>query len=142
MSDIEKPKSRLDGWEAGQEFEMKFFVSDEKVRQFAEVSGDHNPVHLDDEFAKASIFGQRIAHGMLSAAFLSAFLAQKMPGPGAIYRRQELKFLKPVYVNETITIRGILKNLNRERGVFTITTLVIKENGDVAVEGEAIALLR
>lgn len=133
---------KFSGWYVGRTEEMTFEVTDEKVRMFAEITGDKNPVHLDEDFAKLSLFGQRIAHGMLSAGFLSAFLAQKMPGPGAIYRKQSLKFMKPVYIPETIKIVGTIKDLEPSRGVFTIQTQIFKENGELCVDGEAVAILR
>jgi 3-hydroxybutyryl-CoA dehydratase len=129
-------------WEVGAKEELEVVVTDEKVRAFAELSGDKNPIHLDDEFAKNSIFKQRVAHGMLTASFISTFLAEKMPGPGAIYRKQNLKFVSPVPVGEKVKIVGTIKQINESRGVFVIDTTVYKEDGKVAIEGEATAMLR
>src|SRR5437588_12119061 len=77
-------------------------ITDEDIVRFAEVSGDHNPVHLDEEYAASTAFGGRIAHGMLSAAFVSAVLGNDLPGPGTIYLGQTLKFLAPVRIGDTI----------------------------------------
>ena len=77
-------------------------VSDEMVRRFSELTGDRNPVHLDDAFAQRTRFGQRIAHGMIAASQISAVIGNTLPGPGAIYLSQTLQFLAPVFIGDTV----------------------------------------
>ncbi|MDX7730667.1 MaoC family dehydratase [Aeromonas caviae] len=78
-------------------------ITDADVKDYSGISGDKNPVHMDEEYAKASRFGKRIAHGMLSSGFFSALFGTKLPGQGCVYVSQSLKFRKPVYIGDTVT---------------------------------------
>ena len=111
-------------------------VTDADILMFAGVSGDSNPAHVDEEFAKASMFGGRIAHGMLSASYISALFANKLPGPGCIYLSQTLKFKAPVKPGDTVVARVTLKELNtpKRRAIFDTVCTV---GGKVVLEGEA-----
>jgi 3-hydroxybutyryl-CoA dehydratase len=82
---------------------MTHLVTEEDVRNFAEVSGDHNPVHLDEEYARQSRFGRRIAHGLFGASFFSGLFGTRLPGRGCVYAAQNLKFRRPVYIGDTVT---------------------------------------
>lgn len=97
-------------------------ITDYDIKSFAGTSGDRNPVHLDEEYAKNSRFGKRIAHGMISSNFFSALFATKLPGPGCVYVAQDLKFRKPVYIGDTVTatIEIIEIDCNKKR-IFFIT---------------------
>ncbi len=106
------------------------------VREFARITGDNNPLHLDEEFAKKSIFGKRIAHGMLVASLISKVLGHDFPGAGTVYVSQSLKFRKPVYVNDTVKIRIEVKNKNPERHRLFLSTTVMDYGKDV-ITGEA-----
>lgn len=111
-------------------------VSEADILAFAGVSGDTNPVHLDAEFAAQTQFKERIAHGMLSAAFISAVLGTKLPGPGAIYLGQTLRFRAPVHVGDTVVARVTVKAVIAEKRRVVLETLCLV--GDtVVVEGEA-----
>ena len=111
-------------------------ITDKVIRDFAEVSEDRNPLHLDEEFAKTTQFGQRIAHGMISAGLLSA-VHTRYPGDGTVYISQTLKFKKPVLVNDTLTAYSEL--VEKIEGKYRIITKdwVENQNGEVVVEGEA-----
>jgi 3-hydroxybutyryl-CoA dehydratase len=111
-------------------------VSDEIVRLFAEVSGDSNPVHLDDDFARQSIFGRRIAHGMLAGSFISAVLATDLPGPGTIYLAQSMRFLAPVFVGDQADVIVKVRSINTHRGTAELDTNVYV-HGRLVVEGVA-----
>jgi 3-hydroxybutyryl-CoA dehydratase len=124
----------------GQSAELTRVASLEVTQAFAEVSGDTNPIHLDEAYAKSTPFGGRIAHGMLSAAYISAVLGAKLPGPGAIYLNQTLRFRRPVRVGESVTARVTVKAIDAERGHVTLTT-VCEVNGKVVVDGEAVVLV-
>ena len=111
-------------------------VTDADITLFAGVSGDTNPVHLDDEFARASRFGCRIAHGMLSASYISTVLGTRLPGPGCIYLGQQLKFMNPVKVGDTVKARVTVEELMPEKKRARLKT-VCTVGGVVVIEGEA-----
>lgn len=115
---------------------MTVKVTDKMVRQFAEMCGDFNPIHLDEDYAKKTRFGQRIAHGMIMGALFSRALNETM-GEGGIYLAQTMKFTSPVYIDDDITIELCVTNMRPERGLATVETLAKKNNGDVCVKGEA-----
>lgn len=111
-------------------------VTDKMVHQFADMSGDHNPIHLDDDYAKTTRFGRRIAHGMICAALISRCLGEAL-GDGGIYLGQTLKFLNPVFIDDTVTIHLYVAQFREERGIAIIETLVTKQTGETVVKGEA-----
>lgn len=115
-------------------------VTDKMVHQFAELSGDRNPIHLDDEYAAKSRFGRRIAHGMIVGALISRALVDGI-GLGGIYLGQSLKFVNPVFIDDTITINIKITGLRKEKGIATVETNAYKENGDVVVKGEAVIMI-
>ena len=111
-------------------------VSEADILMFAGVSGDTNPVHLDEEIAASTMFGGRIAHGMLSAGLISAVFGTRLPGPGCIYLSQTLKFKAPVKIGDTVVARVTIKELKNEkrRALFSTVCTV----GDrVVLDGEA-----
>lgn len=87
-------------------------ITDADIKSFAGISGDNNPVHMSDEYALESRFKRRIAHGLISASFFSALFGTKLPGPGCVYVNQSLNFLRPVYINDTVTARVILTDID------------------------------
>ena len=111
-------------------------VTDADILLFAGVSGDTNPVHLNDELAGASMFKGRIAHGMLSASYISTVFGTKLPGPGCIYLSQTLKFKAPVKVGDTVVAKVTVKELNPEKRKAKFDT-VCTVAGKVVLEGEA-----
>ena len=123
----------------GQSAELTRTVGARDLEAFAEVSGDTNPVHLDDAYARTTTFGGRIAHGMLSAAFISAVLGTKLPGPGAIYLSQSLRFRRPVRIGDEVTARATVKALDAKRGHVTLETVCLV-SGKAVLEGEALVL--
>ena len=115
-------------------------ITSEVVNTFADLSEDHNPLHLDEEFAKTTIFGRRIAHGMLSSGLISAVLGTKLPGQGSIYMSQVMRFKKPVFIDETLTAWAEVKEKIEGKKRVVMTTWVENQNGDVVVEGEAMLM--
>lgn len=115
-------------------------VTDKMVQQFADLSGDRNPIHLDDEYASKSRFKRRIAHGMIVGALISRALVDGI-GLGGIYLGQSLKFVNPVFIDDTITITIKITGLRKEKGIATVETNAFKENGDVVVKGEAVIMM-
>jgi 3-hydroxybutyryl-CoA dehydratase len=126
--------------EVGASAEVSRTITDEDIRAFAEVSGDHNPVHLDDEYAAATRFGRRIAHGMLGASMLSAVIADRLPGRGAVYLSQSLRFTAPVYPGDTVTARVTVKAVRADKPVVTLETVCENQHGQRVIEGEAVVL--
>lgn len=113
-------------------------ISESDVYQFAGVTGDLNPAHINEEYAKGTVFKTRIAHGMLSAGFISAVLGTRLPGPGTIYLRQELKFLAPVRIGDTITAKVEITGLLLEKNRVTLRTTCTNQDGVLVVDGEAL----
>jgi len=115
-------------------------VTDEDVRLFAQVTGDTNPVHLDDAAAKQSRFGERIAHGMLSAGLISAVLGTQLPGPGTIYLGQTLKFRAPVAIGATVTATVTVTAKKDGKPIYTLDTVCATQDETVVLEGQATVL--
>ena len=116
-------------------------ISDEDVRAFAELTGDRNPVHLDEEYAARTRFGRRIAHGMLGASLISAVLANELPGRGTVYLSQTLRFTAPVFPGDTVTARVAVTKVREDKPVVTLETVCTNQRGEKLIEGEAVVLL-
>jgi 3-hydroxybutyryl-CoA dehydratase len=115
-------------------------VTEADVVGFAGVSGDTNPIHLHEGFARSTRFGQRIAHGMLSGSFISTVVGTKLPGPGSIYVSQTLNFTAPVSIGDTVTAVCTVTEVNQERRRVTLKTQCL--SGDkVVIDGEATVLV-
>lgn len=124
----------------GQSAEMTRIVAAADVDAFAEVSGDTNPVHLDEAYARTTTFQSRIAHGMLSGAYISAVLGTRLPGPGAIYLNQSLRFRRPVKIGDAVTARVTVASLDERRGHATFSTVCLVD-GKTVVDGEAVVMV-
>ena len=120
----------------GMEAAMAKTVTEADIVAFAGVSGDFNPVHVNESFAKTTLFKGRIAHGILSASFISAVLGCKLPGPGCIYLKQSLKFLAPVMIGDTVTARVKVTAIDLEKKRVTLDTSCDVE-GKAVLAGEA-----
>ena len=112
-------------------------VSEHDVYTYAGVSGDFNPAHVNEVEAQKGMFGKRIAHGMLSAGFISTVLGTQLPGPGTIYMGQELGFTKPVFFGDTITATVTVAELIPEKNRAILDTVCTNQNGDVVIKGKA-----
>ena len=125
----------------GDKFSKTRVVTDELIRAFAEVSGDYNPIHLDEEFAKTTRFGRRLAHGMLSGAFISAVLGYEFEARKIVYLSQTMRFVAPVFIDDTITTTGTVTNIREDKGIITLETICTNHNGEITVKGEAIVMI-
>jgi 3-hydroxybutyryl-CoA dehydratase len=125
----------------GDKFTVTREVTDELVRDFAELSGDHNPIHLDDEFATATRFGRRIAHGMLSGAFISAVLGNEFRSRKIVYLSQTMRFTAPTFIGDTIITTATVKAIREEKGIVTLDTECRKQNGEVTLTGESMVMI-
>jgi len=115
-------------------------ITDADIRAFAAASGDTNSIHLDEEYAKTTRFGRRIAHGMLTASLISAVLGNDLPGLGTIYLSQTLAFKAPVYLGDTITATVEVTAFRSEKRIATLRTTCTNQEGTLVLEGEAVVI--
>jgi 3-hydroxybutyryl-CoA dehydratase len=115
-------------------------ITEADLLMFAGVSGDTNPLHLDEEFASRTMFESRIAHGMLTASLVSTVLGTRLPGPGAVYVNQSLRFLAPVRIGDTVVARATVKELDAARRRVTLATICTVGDKKV-LDGEATLML-
>src|ERR1700692_4431794 len=126
----------------GQRVAVSRQVTAAQVEAFAEVTGDTNPVHLDEAYAARTRFGHRIAHGMLCASYISALMGTQFPGPGTIYVNQTLSFLKPVYLGDTLEVSVTVTGYRPEKALLTLETALHNQRGEKVLAGEAVCLVR
>ncbi len=116
-------------------------ITESDILDFARLTGDNNPVHIDEEFAKQTIFKKRIAHGFLSASLISTLIASKLPGPGSIYLGQTMKFLSPVYIGDTVTVKVKILSINLEKKrVLLLTECFNKDKKILTGEAEILVV--
>ena len=125
----------------GDSAEITRTIEQTDIQVFADLTGDHNPVHVDEEFAKTTRFGRRIAHGMLTASLISSVLANKLPGEGSIYLGQTLTFVAPVFPGDTITARVTIKDIREGKGIVKLDTVCMNQRAELVLRGEATVLL-
>jgi acyl dehydratase len=124
----------------GDSAEITKTIEQADVDAFAALTGDHNPVHVDEEFAKTTRFGRRIAHGMLTASLISSVLANKLPGEGSVYLGQTLKFIAPVFPGDTITARVTVKEVREDKPIVKLETVCLNQRNEIVIRGEATVL--
>lgn len=134
-------KVRIEDLKEGMSAEFTKTVTEADVVLFAGITGDLNPVHVDEMAARESRFEGRIAHGMLSAAFISTVLGTRLPGPGTVYMGQTLRFTAPVRIGDTVTARVTISELDRERRRALLETVCVNQDGETVIEGEAKVLV-
>ncbi len=115
--------------------------NDEDVRKFAEISGDKNPVHLDDDYAAQTQFKQRLVHGILAAGLISAVLGTELPGEGSIYLSQSINFRAPVFIGDTVTATATVIKVREGKPIITLETVCKNQDDVVVIEGEAVLLV-
>ena len=122
--------------------ELSLTVTDAAVLSYAMATGDYNPIHFDEEAGRRSVFGSRVAHGMLSAGLISAIIGTELPGPGSIYRSQTLQFYRPVRIGDVITARvEVLEVMAGVRHRVRLRTSCCNQDGEVVIDGEALVQL-
>jgi len=117
-------------------------ITETDVYLFAGITGDSNPVHVNEVYAKDSVFKGRVVHGMLTASFISTVLGTHLPGPGSIYAKQDIKFLAPVFFNDTITATVTVKEKIEEKSRVILSCKVTNQDGVDVVAGEAVIILK
>ncbi len=130
----------LEDLAVGQSAEHMHTVEEKDIAAFADVSGDRNPVHLNEAYAAETPFKGRIAHGMLSAAYISAVLGMELPGPGAIYLSQQLSFKRPVRIGDTVLARASIAAIDHDKARVTLKTECLV-NAKQVVDGEAVVMV-
>jgi 3-hydroxybutyryl-CoA dehydratase len=129
------PVARIEDFEVGQHATFSKSFTEDDLRRFIEITGDVNPLHVDDEFAGGTQFGRRVLHGMLTASIFSTMVGMLMPGTGAIYRSQTLRFLRPVYPGDTVTAHFVVRSIDRARHRLEIDSWIENASGQRVVEG-------
>ena len=127
--------SRIEDFAPGQRASFTKTFTDEDVRRFVEITGDTDPLHVDDGFAEQTPFGRRIVHGMLTASLFSTLVGMFLPGTGAIYRSQTLRFLRPVHVGDTVTAHFVVRSVDRAKYRLEIEAWIEDAEGSRVVEG-------
>ncbi|MCK5301647.1 MAG: MaoC family dehydratase [Candidatus Thorarchaeota archaeon] len=125
----------------GQHAEYVRTVTSEDIEMFGQVSGDYNPLHFNEDWAKTTMFKGRIAHGILTATYVSTVIGMKLPGPGAIYMSQSMKFRRPVRIGDTITARVEVIGKNDEKELLMLKTVCINQEDKVVLDGDAVVTL-
>ncbi len=131
-----KPRETLELCDEG---EYTKVISDRDVFRFADASGDYNPLHIDDAYAKNTIFGRRVAHGILTAGIISTVLSSEIPGLGTIFVELGIRFLKPVFINDTITARAMVQEIINPKRVRMLVSCQNQHGEDVAI-GNAVVV--
>lgn len=127
-------------YNVGDSFEIKRSFSYADVKQFSQLSGDVNPIHLDAERAAQSIFGKPIVHGLLVSSLFSAIIANHLPGPGSIYLHQSLNFKAPVFHDTVVIAKVEILSKKPDKPIFELKTTCTTENGEILIEGNAVVL--
>jgi 3-hydroxybutyryl-CoA dehydratase len=128
----------IDELKVGDVAEFAKTVTETDIYLYAGITGDFNPAHVNEAYAKTTFFKTRIAHGMLTAGFISAIIANQLPGPGTIYLKQDLSFLAPVHMGDTITGRVEVIELNVEKNRVRLKTTCSNQDGVMVISGEGL----
>lgn len=125
-------------FKVGQKESVTVTITDEMVRAFADLSGDRNPVHIDDEFAAKTRFKKRIAHGMLLGGLLSRVAGMLLPGPGTIIISQDIRYKGPCYIGDTVTAEISIIHVRADKPIIKVASRVTNQNGEALIDGGAI----
>jgi len=128
-------------WKIGDSVQLTKAFGEAEIEKFAELTGDRNPLHMDEAFAAGTRFKRRIAQGILSASLISTCIGMHLPGTGAIYLDQTLRFVKPVYVEDTVTLTATVSHIRADKPLLTLATIWTNQQGEKVIEGEAHVLL-
>ena len=129
---------KIEEFYVGQSASLKKVFSSDDVKVFAELSLDKNPIHLDETYARQSLFGKRIVHGFFVGSLISAVFGTVLPGEGAIYLHQEMNFRKPVYHGEEIKATVTVTNIKKEKSILYFDTKCENERGEIVIDGNAV----
>lgn len=138
---IKSIEAEINNLHIGQKAEFLEIISESRVQEFAKLSGDFNPHHIDEEYAKKTKYEKRICHGMLLASFFSKLTAMYLPGQGSFYLSQTLNFVSPAFINDEVTVRGEITKISSSTGIVRVKTQIINKNNVLLVSGDAKVLI-
>jgi acyl dehydratase len=127
----------FDSINIGINHEFEVIVTEKRVSDFAIISGDFNPLHMDENYATKTKFKKRICHGMLLASFLSRLVGMYLPGKNALYFSQILNFISPCFINDIITVKGEIIDKNYSTKIITVKTSIVNQKNELILDGEA-----
>lgn len=138
---IKSEEAKLDNLHIGKKVNFTIVISESMVEEFARLSGDYNPHHMDESFAKGSRFGRRICHGMLLASLFSRLTGMYLPGKGSLYLSQSLNFLAPAYIDDEVVVQGEITKISQSTGMVTMKTQITNGNSIQLITGDAKVLI-
>ena len=130
----------IEDLKVGQHASFTKIISEKDIQLFSEISGDDNPIHIDEKFAKQSLFKRRIAHGFLSASLISTVIAKKLPGPGCIYLKQSMNFLAPVFIGDKVFAKVEIKEIYTDKKIISLLTECFIKDKKI-ITGDAVILV-
>ena len=137
----EPVEAKLDNLHVGQKAEFTETITESMIQEFAKLSGDYNPHHLDEEYAKKTKYEKRICHGMLLASLFSKLTAMYLPGQGSLYISQTLNFVSPAFIDDIVTASGEITKISSSTGIIRVKTEITNMNNNLLVSGEAKVLI-
>ncbi len=126
----------------GQKKQFKVVVTESMLGKFAELSGDYNPLHMDENYAKTTSFKKRVCHGLLLTSFFSQLVGMHIPGKNALYLSQSVKFISPCFIGDEVTVEGMVLDKSIATRIITLQTIISNSSGNHLIEGEAKVLVR
>ena len=133
----QKRSSSFDRWKVGDEASIERVITAEDVARFADLTGDHNPVHVDERYAARTGLGRRVVHGMLTASYVSTLIGTELPGPGALWMSEHFNFRAPVRVDDRIRVEAKVRHVSPGTRVLVLDVSVRDQHGTVVLDGEA-----
>ena len=138
---IEPVEAKLNNLHVGQKTEFTETITESMIQEFAKLSGDYNPHHIDEEYAKKTKYEKRICHGMLLASLFSKLTAMYLPGQGSLYISQTLNFVSPAFIDDVVTVSGEITKISSSTGIVRVKTEITNMNNNLLVSGEAKVLI-
>lgn len=132
----------LDDIEIGQKEKFEVVVTESLVNAFADISGDYNPLHMDENYANSTNFKHRVCHGMLLASFFSRLIGMYLPGKNALYFSQSVKFVSPCFIDDKILVEGVILEKSNASRIITLKTTITNDSGQCLVDGQAKVIVR
>ena len=133
---------KLEDIKLGQKTQFKVKITEEMINEFAKLSGDYNPLHMDDDYANSTAFKKRVCHGMMLASFFSKLVGMHIPGRNSLYMSQSLKFISPCFINDEIIVEGEVLDKSASTRIITLRTKIINSFGNDLVDGQAKVIVR
>ena len=133
---------KIENIEVGTKEKFEVTVTEETINEFARISGDYNPLHMDENYASSTKFERRICHGMLLASFFSRLIGMYLPGKNSLYFSQSLKFISPCFIGDKVLVEGEVLDKSLATKIVTLRTTILNKSGKCLVDGQAKVLVR